>query len=120
MKTWIIGLGIGLAVTVLLVGGMALGGGYMGRAGYWHGPGAMMMSGAFGTMPWFGVGLLLMLFMGAVIGGLALLMVGLRGRNDRSIEDRDTPLDTLKRRYARGEIDHEEFEQIKDALSELD
>jgi putative membrane protein len=65
----------------------------------------------------WGVGMMLMMlvFWGLIIVGLVL---GLRwlltqGRESRS----DTALDILRQRYARGEIDREEFEAKKRDLS---
>ena len=50
---------------------------------------------------------------------IAVIVIGIRffinvtnGRSDQS----DTPLDVLKKRYARGEIDKEEFEKRKKEL----
>ncbi len=50
---------------------------------------------------------------------IAIVAIGLRwlvpGRTPRAGPE-DTPLDILKRRYARGEIDQDEFERAKRAL----
>ena len=69
------------------------------------------MWGAWG----FGMMLMMLVFWGLVIVGLVL---GLRwlvtqGRESRS----DAALDILRQRYARGEIDKEEFEARKRDLS---
>ena len=69
------------------------------------------MWGAWG----FGMMLMMLVFWGLVIVGLVL---GLRwlvtqGRESRS----DTALEILRQRYARGEIDKEEFEARKRDLS---
>jgi putative membrane protein len=69
------------------------------------------MWGAWG----FGMMLMMLAFWGLIIVGLVL---GLRwlltqGRESRS----DTALDILRQRYARGEIDKEEFEARKRDLS---
>jgi putative membrane protein len=62
------------------------------------------------------------LFWGMIIGGIALLVVGLarqgtqpggRGESPRS----ESPIEILKRRYASGELDREEFERMKELLS---
>jgi putative membrane protein len=64
----------------------------------------------------FGGGIVMLLFWGAIIVGVALLVIGL-GRPNVAPASRDvTPLEILKRRYASGEIDHDEFEQIKESL----
>jgi putative membrane protein len=65
------------------------------------------MWGAWG--PW-GIGMMLMMlvFWGLIIAGLVL---GIRWLVTQGKEPRaDSPLDILKRRYARGEIDQEEYE----------
>jgi len=68
------------------------------------------MWGAWG--PW-GIGMMLMMlvFWGLVIVGLVLGIRWLiaQGKDPRT----DSPLDILKRRYARGEIDKDEFEAKK-------
>ena len=116
MKKWTVGIGIGLAIAALLVVGLALGGGHIGRGRYWPGPSAMMGS-TYGTMHTLGGGIFMMLFWGAVIGGLVLLVAGLGRKDDKPVNGDIAPLDILKRRYANGEIDHEEFERIKESLS---
>lgn len=65
-------------------------------------------------MPWmwgaWGLGMLLMMlvFWGLVIAGIVLAVRWLAGQSERSRPDR--ALDILRERYARGEIDKEEFE----------
>ncbi len=43
---------------------------------------------------------------------LVWALIGLRGAQHPSTQD-ETPLEILRRRYARGEISQEEFEQAK-------
>jgi putative membrane protein len=61
----------------------------------------------------WGIGVMLMMFVfwGLIIVGLVLGIRWLitQGREPRT----DSPLDILKRRYARGEIDREEYEAKK-------
>jgi putative membrane protein len=65
----------------------------------------------------WGLGMMVMMlvFWGLIIGGLVLGIRWLitQGRASRS----DTALDILRQRYARGEIDKEEFEARKRDLS---
>jgi len=68
------------------------------------------MWGAWGPL---GIGMMLMMlvFWGLIIVGLVL---GIRWLIAQGKEPRaDSPLDILKRRYARGEIDKEEYEAKK-------
>jgi putative membrane protein len=69
------------------------------------------MWGAWG----FGMTLMMLVFWGLIIAGLVLGIRWLvsQGREARS----DTALDILRQRYARGEIDKEEFEARKRDLS---
>jgi putative membrane protein len=75
------------------------------------GPGMM---GGYGTM--FIVPLLFILFLGLIVWAVfaALPKTGVSNTADSKS---DTPLDILKRRYAQGEIDKEEYETKKKDLS---
>jgi len=81
------------------------------------GPG-MMGSWGYGWMGWFG-SVIYLLFWGLVVVVLVLLARKLWSSPQRSSEMRsnESPMDILKRRYASGEIDREEFEQKKQDLS---
>jgi putative membrane protein len=70
----------------------------------------------YGDVGWMaGVGGLWMVLVWAVVIVLVVWAAGaLFGTRDRVAEP--SPLDTLKRRYAAGEISAEEFEQAKRAL----
>jgi len=76
---------------------------------YWHeGMGWWMMFG----------GIFMLLFWGAII---ALVVWGIsklreRGGSGTGTTEKRDPLDIAKERYAKGEISHEEFEQIKKNL----
>lgn len=54
------------------------------------------------------------LFLGTVVFGIRWL---LRGENSADSLRRDTPMETLRKRYARGEIDKAEFETRKRELA---
>ncbi len=80
--------------------------------GYGQGMGQGMMGWGYG-MGWFG-----MIFMGlfwvAIIVGIIFLIRWLfvsTGAKGHGAVSEDSPLEILKRRYARGEINKEEFEQ---------
>ena len=68
---------------------------------------------------WFGGGLMFVFWI-AVIVGIVLLLRGLASRPGAGgqAEGRETPLEILQRRYAKGEIDTAEFEEKKKALRE--
>ncbi len=56
------------------------------------------------------------LFWGLIIVGLVLLMRRLWDHGRSGTGPAETPLDILRRRYARGEITKEEFDRIKQDL----
>ena len=62
---------------------------------------------------WFG-GIGMVLFWALILGVVVLLVRVLSGRgDDRSGDAGRSALDMLKVRYARGEIDRQQFEQMK-------
>jgi putative membrane protein len=87
--------------------------------GYDWGMGPGMMGGGYG-MGWFG-GIIMIAFWIAVIMGIVFLIrwlvISTRTSGQRTYHE-DSALEILKRRYARGEINKEEFEEKKrDLLS---
>lgn len=107
-------------VVVLLIAGLLLGGSLLGRNYYHRGPGMMWDSGFGGDMHSLGGGIAMVLFgvllLGLIVGGGVLLASVVTGRSAKSVEAEETPLEILKRRYARGEIDGEEFERMRQVL----
>lgn len=85
-----------------------------------------MMWNSFGQMGWgggFGLGwIFMLLFWGLVIWGIIVLVRGVSGHgccgSDHSGQNHaaKTALDILKERYAKGEINKEEFEAKKKDL----
>ena len=109
---------LGVLVLVVLVGPL-LGGGMMGP-GMMGGYGRGVPPGT-GGWTWglaMGLGWLAMLaFWGALIVGAVLLVRWLTSATSGpSHRAGDSALDILKRRYAAGEITHDEFEQMRQAL----
>lgn len=90
-----------------------MGDGMMGMMG-----GGMMSGGMMGgnvITPWWILGWLLVIAVIAVIG---LAIVWTIRRSGRADQAGDTPLTILKRRYAAGEIDADQFEKMKVQVSE--
>jgi putative membrane protein len=84
--------------------------------GYYHGH--MWNGGWYGGL--FGP-LMMILFIALVVIGVVILVRGLGWREPgqgSTGASRDRALDILKERFARGEIDKEEFEERRRALNE--
>ena len=116
-RTAIIGIGIALAVIVLLGGGWLLGSQVWSGGCCQSGFGMFDSYSSRGGMHTVGGGILMLIFWGAIIGGIALLAAGLARRGPRSTGEGESSLDIARRRYASGEIDREEFERMKELLS---
>ena len=110
---------LGVLVVIFLIVPL-LGGGMMGQGMMWgHDPqGILGINGwAWGLI--MALGLLSMFaFWGAIIVGIVLLVRWLTGTNvaPKRAEEEDPALEALRRRYAAGEISHEEYEQMRKAL----
>jgi putative membrane protein len=117
LRTAIIVGGVVLAILIVvpLFWGSATG--WQGRGWGMMGPGMMglgMMSGfGFG---WF-MPVLMILFWGLVIWGVVALVRGLSGPDRYDSATADSALEILKRRYARGEVSKNEYEQKKRELT---
>jgi len=83
-----------------------------GGYGGW-GPGMM----GYGIIGWFHP-ILMLIFWGAVIVAIIFLIRRLAqsSKGGTAFKSEDTALEILKKRYARGEINKEEFEQKKQDL----
>jgi putative membrane protein len=115
MKTRNVAIGIALAVVVLLAVGLLIGGWLGGMNAY----GLRTMMGGHGFplgMHTIGGGILMLIFWGALIGGVVLLAASLARQGEKPSGSGEMPLDILKRRYAAGEIDREEFERMREVL----
>jgi len=85
------------------------------RAYYGYGMGPGMMDWGYGGMGWVGI-ILMVAFWVAVIVGIVFLIrwvvVSTSGGSHPG-KSEDSALDILRKRYARGEINKEEFEEKK-------
>ena len=102
-----------IVIAVLIIVPLFLGLVSGGQGGYWGMMGPGMMSG-FGWM-WF-MPIFMIIFWGLVIWGVVALVRGLSGSRDSDSSKDDSALDVLKKRYARGEINKEEYEEKKKDL----
>ena len=105
---WAIVITVG-ALFVLVLGVSLLGSLAYGR-GYGWGMGPWMMG------PWMmGGGIFTLLFWVFIIAGAVWLIQSLSrgGQSGLSAPGRETPLDILNARYAKGEITKEQFEEMK-------
>ncbi len=117
----IIGIILIVVLLMLLIGGA----GMMGFGGFGMGPGMM---GGFGMHRFggpFGFGfnplgaILSLVFWALIIGGIALLVVWLvrnAGRTSLMPSTGESPLDILKARYAKGEINKQQYEEMRHDL----
>lgn len=102
-------LSIGVSAALIAVGVWFL---YDHSFGIWpaHGLWAIGRHGMMGG----GMGIIMIVFWMVLIAAVVLLLSGvvngLRGTKQISV-DRSSPLEILKQRYARGEIDKDEFEE---------
>ena len=91
---------------------------YRHNAGMWMGNGQWGMG--YHHMRGGGMGIVMIIFWVVLIGALVLLVSGaingVRGSHAYD-DDLQMPLEILKRRYARGEIDKAEYEDKRRSLS---
>ncbi|HED24012.1 MAG TPA: SHOCT domain-containing protein [Firmicutes bacterium] len=100
--------GVILAVLVLLTLGFFLIWGFWGTGFRMMGPGMM---GGYGTM--FLGPIFIVVILGLVIWAVVTAAQRSSGTIDITDNKTETPLDILKRRYAQGEINKEEYETKK-------
>lgn len=115
MKTlWLGGLGIFISAICLLPRAFGQWGGVYGGGGY--GPG--MMGWGYGMMGWFGMILMAAFWIVIIVGIIFLIrwVAHSTGSGNRKNYPDDSPLEILRKRYARGEIKKEEFEEKKKDL----
>ena len=81
----------------------------------------MMPNGPYGPGPWgwgwmVGGWIMMLVFWGLIIVGIVALVRVLSHRNAREQQSPDNAVETLRRRYAAGEITKEQFEEMKRTL----
>jgi len=103
---------IGIVVLVLLLGAVGLFAGGCCGYGYWGMMGGPGMMDGFGMMG----GLVMLLFWALVIAGIVWLVQSATrgaGQSNTGSRSSESPLDILKRRYAAGEMNKEQFDEMK-------
>ena len=111
---------LGVVLLVVLVLLLLGGAGMMGFGGMGMAPGMMGGYGGYGGMMGYvfnPLGAILSLVLWAlIISGIVLMVVWLArnaNRGESFIGSSESPLDILKRRYAKGEVTKEQFDAIK-------
>ena len=103
--------GIVIAILIIVPSIVGVASGWQGGGWGMMGPGMM---GGFGW-GWF-MTVFCILFWGLVIWGIVALVRGQSGSRGSDSSKADSALEVLKKRYARGEIDKEEYEEKKKDL----
>ena len=104
----------GIIIAILIIVPLSFGAVSGGQYGGWGmmGPGMM---GGFGW--WWFMPIFMIIFWGLVIWGIVALVRGLSGSRGSDSSTTDSALEVLKKRYARGEIKKEEYEEKKKNLA---
>ncbi len=104
----------GIVVAVLIVVPIVFG----AVSGWQDGGWGMMGSGMMGGFSWWWfMPIFFILFWGLVILGIVALVRNLSGSRGADSSRVDSALEVLKKRYARGEIGKEEYEEKKKDLA---
>ncbi len=104
----------GVIITIAIVVPLVFGAVSGWQSGGW----GMMGSGMMGGFSWWWfMPIFMILFWGLVIWGIVALVRGLNGSRGSNSSRADSALEVLKKRYARGEINKEEYEEKKKDLT---
>jgi len=76
-----------------------------------------MMGYEYGALGWFG-GIFMILWWVIIITGIVYFIKWMTGNNNCHTGRKESALEILKERYAKGEIEKEEFEEKKKDLTE--
>lgn len=106
-----IGFIVGGIVLIILIVLPMIFGGFSGWGNRYYGMMSPGIMGGFGW--WWFMPIFMIIFWGLIIWGIVALI----RRASSSSGQADSALEVLKRRYAKGEINKEEFEQKKKDLS---
>lgn len=112
MKIGLIVSGVIIMVLVILSLALGLNSGWHGGSWGMMGPGMM---GGFGWM-WL-MPLFMIVFWGLIIWGVIAVVRNLNAAKRADSSNADSALDMLKKRYAKGEIGKEEFDEKKRDLA---
>lgn len=114
----------GVVIAILIIGPLVWGAisgwqgsgyGMMGSGGMM---GGMMGSGMMGGFGWAGLASIFwVVLLGLIIWAVVVLVRGIGQSNSSTASGTNSALDILKKRYARGEINKEEFEEKKKDLA---
>lgn len=74
-----------------------------------------MMNGMFGGGMWFGW-IFWIVMIAVIVWAVTLFTNKSRSENSNIFVEKETPLSILKKRYAKGEITKEQFEEMKKDL----
>jgi putative membrane protein len=105
----------GVIVAILIIVPLIIGlvGGWQGY-GYGYGMMGSGMMGGYGG--WWFMPIIMIVFWGLVIWGIVALVRGVSAGSTGPSAPADSALEILKRRYARGEINKQEYEERKKDL----
>lgn len=76
-----------------------------------------MMGYEYGALGWFG-GIFMILWWVLIIAGVIYFIKWMAGQNNHNTGNKKSALEILKERYAKGEIEKEEFNEKKKDLIE--
>jgi putative membrane protein len=110
---------IWIIIAVVIGLGLLVGGFLWSRSGwsmFGYSPGMMGGNFGFGMMSGFG-GIFMILFWIVIIGLGIWLIVSLVSRTNSPQPPTESALDILKKRYARGEITKEQFDEMRHDLN---
>lgn len=110
-------LGVAVGTGLLLVTGLLVAGRVWGWSCLATGRSVFGAAGGPWGMHSLAGGLLMFFFAALILGGAAVVLVGLGRQASRAAVHEDAALEILKQRYARGELGRDEFEQARETMA---